>query len=68
MNLLERKKMQKQIKNIIKTNHLFNEYLESLPKTYKLHTDDEKNALQLQQHLSNMTVIFSSMQSNVEKK
>lgn len=68
MDLSQRKKLKGQLKNIIKTNHLFNEYIESLIKKYPLHTDDEKNALQLQEHLNNMTVIFTGMQTNVEKK
>lgn len=67
MNLLERKSFQKNIKNIIKTNHQFTEYLEILINTYPLHTSDEKNAIQLQEHLNNMTVIFNSMSDNVRK-
>jgi len=65
---MERKKTSKQINLLIDTNRKFNEFIESLMKNYPLHTQDEENALQLQEHLTNLSVIFVAMQSNVDKK
>lgn len=67
MNLLERKKLQKNIKGIINTNQDFNVFLGALTESDFLDTDVKNNLHLLQQHLDNMTVIFNGMSDNVRK-
>lgn len=66
MSVLKQKQVKKEISKLLKVNHNFNEFLESLKENYPLHTNDEKNTVLLQEHLNNISVIFSQMKENVK--
>lgn len=63
---LKQKQVRKEISKLLKVNHNFNEFLESLKINYPLHTNDEKNTELLQEHLNNISVIFNQMKQNVK--
>lgn len=63
---MTKKKAKGQINEVIKTNTLFNEYLEHIVQKYPFDTQDELNLLQLQDHLVNMNVHFVEVLNNIK--
>jgi len=63
--VLKQKKLRSDINNILKANKQCDEALERILKTYPLHTQDEVNLLTIQEHLNNMSVVFSKMLEQV---
>lgn len=57
-NLITKKQVKNQLKEVMKTNILFKEFLESVNQKYPLDTQDEENLQQLQTHLINLNVHF----------
>ncbi len=68
MKLLERRKIQKNINGIIEANQLFTDFLDLMKENYRFNDNDEININMLQEHLTNMTVIFVGMSDNVKNK
>jgi hypothetical protein len=65
-NLITKKQVKNQFKEVIKTNILFKELLESITQNYPLHTQDEENLQQLQTHLINLNVHFAEMINTIK--
>jgi hypothetical protein len=67
MQLLKRKKIEKQINQIKQVNHSCYDFMEHLKDKYSFTDDELENIRIMQTHLLNLNVIFSNMNKQVMK-